>query len=788
VAAPVQADVPPVTNFAEAAVSTGYNSAATTVIVASGQGAKFSATYPYPLVWWDCTTYTRPSLDPNVEIVLVTNRSTDTLTVTRGADGTSAVNHNTAGKVYCLIRTWVKYDVDQTRSSILSSSGGTEVYDASAYASFVAAVTALCTDALPHTLRVSAVSPVASNKTVCDNVLVQFIGAGRLDIATATTVTFSKPGQIFDPQRRTIFSWTGTGAVAFTEGGEVWPEWWGWTTSASAANGSTYSQKMINSLPANAAKASIIQFDGGTYLYDTKLPTNSRNVWLRGKGKFATHVLLTGVGSNIHGIYCTGTTNFLRVTDLDWSPFAVHTADNTQSGIRCDQANDAPSMPTGTIVEGWDLNLNGWNIAFYSDGGGSTMVKRSALYRSEITVGGSGSNAVNEGFNVLRSELAVSEDNYIAGANKADHCVYSLSNVSITFKRNICRDTLNEALKIITIASPATAVDPRLWIMEHNTMNHVGTCILINSAQAEVVDMVSLIGNQCDSVIGSLGSNKTAVYIQAHGTSRLKMVRLDGLSCSNVVNECINLEAITGSFIDQASLLSINVTNWGTSSPGLYSAISTSSAGTKGMMQYSGYFDGNSNGRQVLGPSSRSWWTVLDAGPVTFKNLTNTDENILTAQIGTGTSRAKVGGSIGRVVTAVSTSGTIDESLQSVAVPAGTFCENGKSIRVAASGIVAANANTKVIRLRLFGTQIITNDVTTAPNGTTWRIEGESYRTGSNTQRTNATMFVGSALQTQRTIDTACLEASDCYVAITGHTATAAGDITAYTLKVDYDN
>lgn len=90
----------PVTNFAKVQVSLGYTSVAVSIVLTAGQGAKLPATFPYPVVWWDSTTYDDPADDPNVEIVSVTNRVTDTLTVTRAQEGTSASNKNTASKTY----------------------------------------------------------------------------------------------------------------------------------------------------------------------------------------------------------------------------------------------------------------------------------------------------------------------------------------------------------------------------------------------------------------------------------------------------------------------------------------------------------------------------------------------------------------------------------------------------------------------------------------------------------------------------------------------------------------
>ncbi len=89
-------------NFAKAIVSTGYDAAATSIILQTGGAAKMP-TVSFNAVWWNFTDYSDPSDDPNVEIVRVTNISTETLTITRAQEGTSASTKNAAGKVYKLI-------------------------------------------------------------------------------------------------------------------------------------------------------------------------------------------------------------------------------------------------------------------------------------------------------------------------------------------------------------------------------------------------------------------------------------------------------------------------------------------------------------------------------------------------------------------------------------------------------------------------------------------------------------------------------------------------------------
>lgn len=89
-------------NFAKSTLASGISNSATSLTVATGEGAKFPAV-PFNATIWNKTDYFDPADDPNVEIVRVTAISTDTFTVTRGQESTSGVAHNTAGKVYGII-------------------------------------------------------------------------------------------------------------------------------------------------------------------------------------------------------------------------------------------------------------------------------------------------------------------------------------------------------------------------------------------------------------------------------------------------------------------------------------------------------------------------------------------------------------------------------------------------------------------------------------------------------------------------------------------------------------
>lgn len=132
----------PAKNFAKVAVAVGFDSSATSVSLAPGDGAKLpdpSVDGPFNLVVWNSTDYPDPTDDPSKEIIRVTSRTIDTLdTVTRGQEGTSAANHNTGGKTYLMILAPTKKLVDDISAfmnrfrwgtAVISPSGTTVLYD-----------------------------------------------------------------------------------------------------------------------------------------------------------------------------------------------------------------------------------------------------------------------------------------------------------------------------------------------------------------------------------------------------------------------------------------------------------------------------------------------------------------------------------------------------------------------------------------------------------------------------------------------------------------------------------
>lgn len=86
--------------------TTGLNNTTdpVTFSVGAGDGAKFPQ--PGNNFWvtaWDAVSHADPSDDPNMEVLLVTARSTDSLTASRGQLGTVAATHVSGAAVRLLV-------------------------------------------------------------------------------------------------------------------------------------------------------------------------------------------------------------------------------------------------------------------------------------------------------------------------------------------------------------------------------------------------------------------------------------------------------------------------------------------------------------------------------------------------------------------------------------------------------------------------------------------------------------------------------------------------------------
>ncbi|OGR76213.1 MAG: hypothetical protein A2X32_03000 [Elusimicrobia bacterium GWC2_64_44] len=162
----------------------------------------------------------------------------------------------------------------------------------------------------------------------------------------------------------------------------------------------------------------------------------------------------------------------------------------------------------------------------------------------------------------------------------------------------------------------------------------------------------------------------------------------------------------------------------------------------------------------------------------------------VTHKAGAGTGEAAP---IGTLSVNTGTQATLDtageEVLMSFSVPADSFNGNGKAVKIKAWGTTAANANSKTIKIRfggLAGDVVLTT--TTFANAQAWDLEATVVRTGVGTQESIARGYVGEFVVPVAKNTPAQDETGAVSVAVTGDTATAAGDVVAEGLIVEFVN
>lgn len=121
-------------NFAFGSIATAPSPATTgtSIVLQSGEGAKFPTSFPYNVVIWP--TASNPS-SSNAEIVQVTGISTDTLTIVRQQEGTSARTVVTGDQVMYAVtgellrRLEGHYSITIAQRSLSSANTAQDVFD-----------------------------------------------------------------------------------------------------------------------------------------------------------------------------------------------------------------------------------------------------------------------------------------------------------------------------------------------------------------------------------------------------------------------------------------------------------------------------------------------------------------------------------------------------------------------------------------------------------------------------------------------------------------------------------
>jgi len=162
----------------------------------------------------------------------------------------------------------------------------------------------------------------------------------------------------------------------------------------------------------------------------------------------------------------------------------------------------------------------------------------------------------------------------------------------------------------------------------------------------------------------------------------------------------------------------------------------------------------------------------------------DTSTGTSTVPVGTGGATETIGGTLYSSTTAASTTGLVEETLQSYTMPANTLAVNTRGVRITCWGKTAANANNKTV-LVYFGATQIAFVGAAALNNASWHSVSNVGRI-TNTTQTASGGGIFTATNWQQIVTAPAETLSGAVlIKVTGTGPTTIGDVTVNGLLVE---
>lgn len=638
------------------------------------------------------------------------------------------------------------------------------------------------------TMVIGKTCTVSSSTTVPATLTLLLNGIGEISVASSQTLTLA--GVIQAPPTRRIF--TGAGSVICASTcwiTDVRPEWFGGGPGVAAATNTAAFTNAINFLPSGANKGGTILFQGGTYQHDNTILTNSRYLTLRGQGQYITKLQLTATGALKHAIKASGTTGYLGIFDMEISPSTALTADHGMYMATMDATVE--TLATSAVLEVARVRSIGFNFGTGCNGDVSIKVQRCQTTDSYIKTQGLNTSSISDPISAQQVQWAIAERNVTDNTNLGDHCIYYIHAINVRAVGNECQNVKDFALKIIS-QPLVNGVTNTLgsWTVTDNYLHDAVGGATFTVSQAHIMPHLNA-RNNTFTTIGTGGASATSLVVTAQDTAVIRKVDVSGTVMDGLQVAGIQFATAAGATIEHAIAQDLTIRNWSISSVGTYAALNYSGAGTYRKAVVSGYFDGQSNGKNVSTLQTGGGFAHVQYLDVVERNTTAADYYPVTAPIGKSATFAKpairlyskIGATVG--TTAVTT----EETLGTYTLPANAFSTYGDCVNIASSGTTAGNGNTKTIKVYFGSAVISTNDATTAPNAKDWTSTGRMCFTAASAQAGFGNMMIGATPQTAKVVVPTETTTAGIVIKVTGQNGTAsANDIKLYTFEVDLVN
>ena len=453
------------------------------------------------------------------------------------------------------------------------------------------------------TLLVGSAITVGADATIPDNIILWFVGPGKLFVNSGKVLTINSPSQVLAHTQQQVFD--GTGTVSFTNGGIVSPGWWGFSSGGTAAANADAYNACTASLTATGG-AIIIPPTGAAHQVDDTLTHPAKPMSVIGAHPELSIIESTATASLKHGLTFTRSHHLRNLTIKTSASLA---SNYDMYGVRMDL--DGVTVSGGNQAVKWEsVKVRGFNNSFYCDGGDAYNVDRLYFNDLDAQCSGPASTYIGSCLYINRVTQVYGTHSQFDQNSTGEHAIYCFGSKNLVFDgfkiRNFDKGTA-QAIKVVGngVAPDDDQAYPTWSIRNMDIADGLNgiLCGIYGTETLEALTVENCKFVDVDTSAAILG----CVYLSAAGTSNIRTLRVSGISTRNCLYQGVHVATGASATMGPVSIRDCKGYNWSTTSAGTYTWFGTSGTGTFGPITLEGIeADGNSKGRTILSSSGQA--------------------------------------------------------------------------------------------------------------------------------------------------------------------------------------
>ena len=453
------------------------------------------------------------------------------------------------------------------------------------------------------TLLIGSAITVGADATIPDNIILWFVGPGKLFVNSGKVLTINSPSQVLAHTQQQVFD--GTGTVSFTNGGIVSPGWWGFSSGGTAAANADAYNACTASLTATGG-AIIIPPTGAAHQVDDTLTHPAKPMSVIGAHPELSIIESTATASLKHGLTFTRSHHLRNLTIKTSASLA---SNYDMYGVRMDL--DGVTVSGGNQAVKWEsVKVRGFNNSFYCDGGDAYNVDRLYFNDLDAQCSGPASTYIGSCLYINRATQVYGTHSQFDQNSTGEHAIYCFGSKNLVFDgfkiRNFDKGTA-QAIKVVGngVAPDDDQAYPTWSIRNMDIADGLNgiLCGIYGTETLEALTVENCKFVDVDTSAAILG----CLYLSAAGTSNIRTLRVSGISTRNCLYQGVHVATGASATMGPVSIRDCKGYNWSTTSVGTYTWFGTSGTGTFGPITLEGIeADGNSNGRTILSGSGQA--------------------------------------------------------------------------------------------------------------------------------------------------------------------------------------